>query len=607
MILQALNRYYDLITAQPPGDGEGLSFPPLWFANQGVSYAFRLNWDGAVTDILSVKEERRTAKKNGDKVDYFPQTMVLPMPEVRAVNIQANFLWDNATYLLGLDKGKPERAKECFEAARSLHESLLGNVDTPAARAVLGFFAQYGPDKLPRDLLDNAEMLEEARNGKNFVFLLPDGSYAHDHDELKSAWVNFKSTEPGIYMQCLVTGKENSRIARLHPKVKGVKDAQGVGANLVSYNARAYESYGLEGNANGPVGVKAAFAYTTVLNALLASRDNRKIMEGSTIVYWAESPNPEYAREFGLMAFEPENQSSLLNSIMKSAARGEAILADGLDPETPFCILALAPNAARLSVRFFLKDTFGNIIDNIKAHYERLEIARAPYEKEYLSPQDLLRETVFPGSKDDASSPLLAGAFTSAILGNSPYPVSLMQNVLGRVHAEHEINRAKAAILKAFLTKNRGDDPRCKEAATVSLNEKNSDIPYVLGRLFAVLEFTQKNSADAAIGANIQKKFFSSACDTPALVFPQLIERNAIYLNRMSSEKTRTFYSKLAGELIDRLPDRHPFPASLSNDEQGQYLVGYHHQVQAFYQKKTADALAGAPQDEGEPTEREDA
>ena len=95
--------------------------------------------------------------------------------------------------------------------------------------------------------------------------------------------------------QCLVSG-ELRPIARLHPSIKGVQGAQAVGASIVSFNARAYESYGRENGQglNAPVSEYAAFAYTTVLNRLLADSAYRMRLGDATVVYWAEAPGTAY-------------------------------------------------------------------------------------------------------------------------------------------------------------------------------------------------------------------------------------------------------------------------------------------------------------------------
>lgn len=596
MILQSLARYYARMDAARDSLREQERIPPLWFAQAKVSYGLCLKEDGTLTHILPLKQEVQMGKKTVE----VPQSMTLPLPYVRGVNILANFLCDNALFLLGYDyKGDKKRTAECFAASKKLHQEILSGIDSPAARAVYAYFERYDP-QTPHPGLSDPALMEEMKAGRYFIFVAPDGTYAQDDVKLQEAWVRYRNAQlSDTRMQCLVTGGADEPIALLHPKIKGVRDTQSAGANLVSFNASAYESYGLSSSINAPVSEYAAFAYGTALNYLLSHPSHNAYLANTSIVYWAEDANAVYTDWFSVVISPREYQNDLLGSIIEKVTRGLPIAAEGLDPDTPFYVLGLAPNAARIAVRFFLRDTFGNILKNIAAHYKRLEIAKAPYEPDYLTPYWMLLETVHPMSKDSAASPLLAGAVLRAILSNANYPEALMQNVLLRVRTERSITRGKAAILKAYLLKNHGQDPETKEVAQVFLNEDCTVLPYVLGRLFAALEFIQADSSEAEIGANIKKKYFSTACDTPALIFNELLKQYPVYLNRMKSEGKRIFYSNLVLDLMGKLPapnEREAFPARLSNAEQCQFLLGYHHQIQRFYQKKPAAPNESAPE-----------
>lgn len=601
MILQALLRYYALMDAARDTLAATERVPPRWFAQVKASYGLCLKEDGTLTHILNLKQGAQAGKRTVEA----PQAMTLPMPHVRGINILANFLCDNAQFLLGYDyRGDKKRTAECFKASKKLHQKILEGVDSPAARAIRAYFDRYDP-QAPHPQLSDPALLEEMKAGRNFIFVAPDASYAQDDHRLREAWVRYKNAQlSGTRMQCLVTGEADEPIALLHPKIRGMRDSQSTGASLVSFNAAAYESYGLSAGGNAPVSEYAAFAYTAALNHLLAHPSHHTYLANTSIVYWAEDANPAYTDFFSVVLSPREDQGKLLRDIMERAAKGLPITAEGLKEDTPFYVLGLAPNAGRVAVRFFLRDTFGSMLKNIAAHYGRLEIVKAPFEREYLTPYWLLLETVHPMSKDSAASPLLAGAVLRAALSDTRYPEALMQNVLLRVRAEHSLTRGKAAILKAYLLKNHGNDPKTEEVAKVSLNESCTVLPYVLGRLFAALEFIQMDSVKPDdrkqdIGANIKKKFFSSACDTPALIFNELLKQYPVYINRMESKGKRIVYTKLVLDIMGKLPapgEGEAFPARLNNKEQCRFLLGYHHQMQSFYQKKPAARSEAGPE-----------
>ena len=594
MILQSLARYYELLAAED-------RLPKPGYCTARASCALNLSEDGALLGAVNLKKQDRRGKKEVET----PKDVMVPAQTERTVGIAPNFLCDNSTYLLGIDKkGRPERSRKCFEASRKLHETILKNLRTPAAEAVLGFFRSWDPERAAEHPALK-ERLEEILTGGNLIFMVGGGDFAQDVPELRRAWEDYRaSLDPGKRMQCLVTGKD-APVAVLHGKIKGVSGAQTAGANLVSFNANAYESYGRDGGQglNAPVGRHAAFAYVTALNHLLSDREHRIRAGGTTVVYWAESPRPVYQDIFtAALSPQNENQNRLLDDVMKRLGQGKPV-ADGVDPRTPFYILGLAPNAARLSVRFFLRDSFGRFLDHIERHYRDLKIACAPQDFPYLTLYWLLRETVNPNSNDKAASPLMSGEVLRSILLGLPYPQSLQSAVMLRIRAEQDdedrhvkkITRGRAAILKACLLRkqNRNAD---KEVLTVSLNEDSNNRAYVLGRLFAVLERTQQD-ANPGINSTIKDRYFTSACATPGNIFPilfKLYENHIGKIRKADNGKPVSIHDeKLVGSLMNKLKvDEDPFPAHLFLNDQSIFVLGYYHQVQSFFTPKKQKAEA---------------
>ncbi len=437
--------------------------------------------------------------------------------------------------------------------------------------------------------------LDDLSAGANIAFQLEDGRLLHKVPEIQAAWeADREAGSSTVRGQCLVSG-ELRPIARLHPSIKGVQGAQAVGASIVSFNARAYESYGRENGQglNAPVSEYAAFAYTTVLNRLLADSAYRMRLGDATVVYWAEAPGTAY-QEVSQLFMNPPMDEGGTNAVQDTATEsmiGRAIgkVASGLpvasafhlDPNVQFCILALSPNSARLSVRFFLRDSFGNFLERITAHYRDLQLAHAPFEPEVFPPWKLLAETVSPASRDKSASPLLSGAVMRAILTGSPYPESLASAIHLRIRAEHEVSYYKAAILKACLLRKRLK-PSDREVLTVSLNEQSTNKAYVLGRLFSVLEKAQQD-ASPGISTTIRDRYFASACANPSSVFPTLLRLSMAHISK--AEYGTTSYNRIDSLLGKLEVTDDPFPAQLSLDEQGIFILGYYHQNRANYAK----------------------
>lgn len=574
MILQALTRYYEDLRSR------GEIAAPGW-APAKISFALCLNGDGELTQVVPTMEEA----VKGKKTVLQPQVVSLPAAVKRTAGVAANFLWDNSAYLLGIDqKGKPARSHECFTAAAKLHHAVLDGVDSPAARAILTFFDTWEPEHAAEHPA-LAGQLDEVTAGGNLLFRV-DGCYPQKEAAICEAWRSYRDggDEDAVRMQCLVTGREDE-ITAVHPSIKGVRDAQSSGAALVSFNAPAFCSYGREQNFNAPVGKYAAFAYTAALNHLLADKNNVQLIGDTTLVCWAEGADAAYPDFFSAVmsggSYEGLSDNDL-RAALKRIAGGQPCDDLGVDPARPFYILGLAPNAARLSVRFFLRDSFGKLMENVNAHYERLEIVRPAYEKfNYLPLWAMLRETVNLNSRDKSPSPAMAGAAARAVFSGTRYPASLLEATMLRIRAERRITWGRAAIIKAYYLKNPHED--CpEEVLTVSLNEASTNPAYTLGRLFSVYEAVQQ-AANPGINATIKDKYFNSAAAMPASIFPVLNNLYQKHLRKLDAGQ-RVYYDKQVMALKGMLGES--YPARMTLAQQGAFDLGYYHQTQKRYTKK---------------------
>lgn len=573
MILQALAEYYSALEKQ------GKTASPGWGPVK-VSFALYLGEDGALERVVSVQAEQQ----RGKKTVLVPQNMSLPAPIKRTVGVAANFLCDNSSYILGVDtKGDPERTAKCFAACKALHQKLLTGIDTTAAKSALAFFQNWQPDKAAEHPA-LAEHWDELISGCNLVFRCADG-YAQDDPEIRRAWErHYNSDDDGApKMVCLITGELGPAVA-VHPAIKGVAGAQSSGAALVSFNAPAFCSFGKEQNLNAPTSKSAAFAYTTALNHLLADRDHVFRIGDTTVIFWAQSGETAYQDLFGSVysdAYEEED----LRHMVEELCKGHGVEFDDtmLEPSMKFYVLGLSPNSARLSVRFFLRNTFGEFLKHIEAHRARLKILRPNYAKyEVPSLKSLLDATVNQNSRDKQASPEMAGEMLRAILNDTPYPATLLNSVVLRMRAERAVTWPRAAILKAYYLKRPNKDIPAEEVLTVSLNEASTSVPYNLGRLFSVLENIQQK-ANPSINATIKDKYFNSASATPAVVFPVLINLAQKHLKKLP-DRQRIYFEKSMQAVLDMLGE--DFPTRLNLPQQGAFQLGYYHQTQVRYQNK---------------------
>lgn len=587
MILQALTAYYEQLVRQ------GKLSAPGWDDSFKVSYELRLNDAGQLLRVVPLLTEKTVGKKTV----LAPRAMRVPAHEKRSSGIAANFLCDNSTYLLGADeKGKPERSADCFKACAKLHHTILDGVDSPAARALLAYFDSWDPAQAAAHPL-LAEQWKEITGNVNLIFGYEAADHSHsfvnDDPAIQNAWqthYNDRSADSDMG-QCLITGKY-APIERTHPNISGVPGAQSSGAALVSFNAPAFCSYGHEQGDNAPVSKYAAFAYTTALNRLLADRNHCKHVGDTTILCWAENAEPVYQDAMSMFLFGADEatgiQESDVQAALKRLSAGQTVpfLEKELSPDQHFYLLGLAPNAARLSVRFFLRDTFGSFAQNLQKHAEEMEIDCSEKEKFRTLPiWAVVNETTrtVPG-QPAKPSPQLAGDLLRAVLTGGRYPATLLNGVTLRIRAEQNVTRGRAAVIKAYYLRNYPTELN-KEVYTVNLNE-TTNVPYLLGRLFSVLEAVQK-AANPGINTTIKDRYFNAACATPGTAFPTLLRLSQKHLRKLN-DGLATHYDKQITELMAQLPES-GFPARLSLPDQGKFTIGYYHQTQKRYVKKNEE------------------
>lgn len=586
MILQALVDYYEALAAQ------GRVAKPGWGIAK-ISYALNLDKQGRLLNLISLK----LTKQKGKKAVEVPQSILLPEATKRTAGVAAQFLWDNAKYVLGLDaSGKAERSKQCFEAMAQKCQEILAAAVGEKAAALKAFFASWQPEAAHENALLQPYM-EDLLSSANLMFKV-EGESVEQDEEIRKAWDAYKSQQASDTAQgiCLVTGKK-APVARLHPNIKGLYGAQSSGAALVAFNALAYESYEHKQGDNAPVSEYAAFAYTTALNTLLASERNYLRIGEMTVVFWAEGADKDNEDVFDDI-FSSENkiiENADLQGFFEKVSQGQAFSVKDylVKPGNKFYILGLSPNAARISVRFFFEDTFGDFIRNYEQYFREFEIIKPSFDNRVNVPLwQILQETANKNSKDKAASPLLAGAVLRSILSGIKYPEALYQNTILRAKADQDnpdknitkISRIKAAIIKACLLRNYKNN---EEVVTVALNEECKRVPYVLGRLFAVLEDLQEK-ANPGINSTIKDRYFNSACATPSVTFPLLTKLANTHLKKLSAQRgTVIYFEKLIGELMNKLEvENNAMPARLSLPEQGEFVLGYYHQVQKRFEKK---------------------
>lgn len=570
MILQELVRYYERKSSSKEG-----ALAPEGFEYKEIPFVIVLDADGRFRQI----EDTRS----GDEKARRAASFLVPQAVKRSVNVAANLLWDTAEYVLGLDtRGKPERVQKQHEAFVDRVQQVLCEDD--GLRAVRAFLAEIPFDDLAQSPLW-AEIVE--KNPYLTFRLIEDIVPICERATVFTAMNAASGSSPeGPSGICLVTGEETS-IALLHPSIKGVRGAQTAGANIVSFNLRAFESYGKAGKQglNAPVGSYAVFAYSTALNHLLGKDSRQKMLVGdATTVFWSRAESHLEESLLSLLGEQekddPDAHVREVEALYRSVEQGSSNIADSANT---FFVLGLSPNASRISIRFWIADTVRALSIRIVEHFHAIEIVHGPREPQYLSLFRLLVSTAQLGKADNIP-PNLAGDTLRAILSGLPYPETLLAAAVRRIRAEHEVTYPRAALIKACL--NRASYFAQEEKLTVSLDITNLNLGYRLGRLFAALEKIQEE-ANPGLNATIRDRFYGAASSTPVTVFATLLKLSQHHLAKISNHGRAANFEKLLQEIHDGIDASTGFPAHLSLADQGRFSIGYYHQKQSFFTKKS--------------------
>ena len=586
MILTALNDYYHRLATQD-------KVPAFGYSDEKISYALLISPDGEIKDVLDVRDT------SGKKP--FPALHTVPQPAKRTSGIKSNFLWDKSSYVLGISTKDAKRTMQEHKAFKTSHRAGLVDSSDIGLQALLKFLDRWTPEQFSSLPYFKKEMLDT-----NFIFRLDDGQrqYLHERPAARTLHAQLLDDDEVEKSLCLVTG-DRLPLARLHPAIKGVNGAQSAGASIVSFNLDAFTSYGKEQGDNAPVSKAAAFAYTATLNHLLRhSEQNRQRVQigDASVVFWATAKDAEKAEQaedfFALILNPPIDDASETEEVrhaLKHIAEGRPLreIKPDLAVDTHFFVLGLAPNASRLSIRFWLADTFEAFVDRFSQHYRDLYMEPLPWKSEPALWRLLYATAPSRDGKAKAEdiSPLLAGEVMRAILNGSRYPMNLLGNTLMRFRADGDISGLRVALCKAVLTRNARLNNQPNEEPPVSLDTYHPDTAYRLGRLFAVLEGIQRAALGNQINATIRDRYYGAASATPATVFPMLLRNAQNHLAKIRKEKPG-FAHVLDADISEILNGMEShFPKNLSMESQGRFAIGFYHQSQTRFsgKEKTAD------------------
>ena len=569
MILKALYDYYQRKAADPNSH-----IAPKGWEWKEIPYRIVIDKNGNFVEIEDMREGegKRRARK-----------FLVPQSVKRTVGKAANLLWDNIEYALGANPRNREDKEERFNLFKDRIRKEIDIDNSPNVQHLIRFL-----ENDPIQQIENsgyAELWNKILEENPFiVFKIDEEQHNSICDDINNLKNSKEDESPdGV---CLITG-EKTNVARLHPSIKGVRGGNTQGGALVSYNLPAFNSYYKTQNYNAPISNNATFAYTTALNVLLGkdSKNNITIAD-STIVFWSEKKSEEIDPE-EIFPWVITMQKTDINDPNRGVEKIEKLFESIFTGKysqaktNHFYVLGLSPNAARISVRFWKAPSVEDFGLNIKKHFNDFDIVHGPKEPKYLSLYQILSATALQYKMENVP-PNLAGAVIESIIDGTPYPTSLLQQCIRRIRAEQSVNRTRAAILKAYLNRFNKIYKQNEKEINMSLDPNNTNVAYLTGRLFAVLEKIQEE-ANPGINATIRDRFYGAASSSPITVFPRLLNLKNSHLKKLN-EGRKIYFEKLIGEILSEVKS---FPTNLSLNEQANFAIGYYHQRQDFFTKKS--------------------
>ncbi len=589
MILQALHRYYER--------SEGL--PREGWVRRGVDYVVVLDAQGKCVGLEPIGELKKGKLTPSEKL-----VTAIGKQAMKHTNSgkDANLLWDNASFVFGTGN-KGDIKLESFLATL---EEWLCDVEDAGIEAVRKFCLrlQAAPEAAGA-LIERYQAKEDFdKRDPVLVFRLADDlEYVHMRPAVRSAYEStLASAQSGSTLRgnCLVTGGIKVPLAPNESVIKGIWDGQPAGCNIVSFNARAFESYGKRkrNGENAPISVQASFAYTTALNHLLSSKQRIQVGDASTVFWAEESHDLENAIPdlFGERSRDDPDRNARAVEALYTAVHTGKFVTGG--PDTRFHVLGLAPNAARISIRFWETATAAELAKRIKQHFDDIDAVHADYEPRYLSLSALLKSA--GRKKSDGTydiPPNLGGEVMRAILEGLPYPTTLLNLAVTRCRAEQarkdqngkpvpNVSYARAAVIKASLNRWIRFRQSNEKEFLPMLDPANTNPGYRLGRLFATLERIQEDAAGGPgkLNATIRDRYYGAASSTPAAVFSTLLRLSKHHLGKLT-DGLAVVRERLIGEIMDGFEANSFPPRVLPLADQARFALGYYHQRQAFFTK----------------------
>ena len=633
MILKALYDYYQAMAELGKVAPSGMEW-------KAIPFIIVIDEDGTFRRVIDTRD-----KENKQGREYLV-AKAKGRSGSRSYAI-SQILWDHSGYVLGIPTDDSEEKQVMAPKQHEAFKQELAKLrelfpENKGFKAVELFYKIYEEKKngelsdlfevevkdlsniIPEDVLQEIKK----KVGANISFLLSTESNPNklisSHEDIQSYQAGGSEEEGEDKGRCLVTGEQGT-IARLHGGIS-LFGAQ-ANATLISFQkSSGYDSYGKEQGLNAPISQPASDAIISGLNMLLEKDKNTNYRIGeTTFVFWNTLLDDELLKNYQEATFtglpsdddfdeeeeatstskkkvakkNPEQETKVVIQALRSALGGKNANIDR-DHSDRFYILALAPNAKRVSVKLWMEGTVSEIVGNTLAHLDDMNIVRfgglLDEETPPLRPVYRIMKAIYTATDSTKWPRQVVQELLESIIKGLPYAPTLQMACLERIHHDHTskypVTELRAALLKAYINRKHRKNPQIKQL-TMALDKSNSNPAYLAGRLFALLERIQEK-AIPGVKANITDRYFRTASSTPGIIFGRLLQLSAFHLSKIKKEHGGLgfYFDRQIQEVLELLPGgQATFDKFFTPDQQSIFAVGYYHQKAYRDQKAESAAI----------------
>jgi len=503
---------------------------------------------------------------------------------------KARFLLDKVEEVLGVGEGS-EKKHKLFMDKLELYRGV------PSLEPVFKFYDDNNENgcKKAVSLFDK---LDKKAKGENLTFMV-DTTRLLETDEIRNAIIE-KFTENERMASngriCSICGTANSPVLdEPHGLVKMPK-GQTAGCALISYNENAFESYGLKGNLNSSICRECARYYIEGLRFLLSDgydveEDNNrktyyhynhriKISDNTVALFWTRDET-EVLDPFSV--FDTPDSTEIKN-LFDSVWNGMQQIGSVIDTNM-FYTCTLSSAAARIAVRDWTAISLDEYKRNLAEWFQDIEMTDNNGGLSYSPLHWLINATQRdkkPGEKPkaDLNSKTRIGTilWNAAIKGHSyKIPLEILQYVLNRIWKKDGFSQERAALIKLVINRNTNKNMKS------TLEESNTSVAYLCGRLFAVIESMQWK-AIGNVNNGVKERYFAAAASQPTILGMLLTKNVPIYQHKIGG-----YLAKELNEIAGRISEIGSFPQRFSTIEQGEFALGYY--FQRNHKKETTDNI----------------